>query len=161
MEYEEKLQEIFDETRILRRPVSGIVSDYHELSYLLIGPAPETGTARITGRIKVSPRLIVTPRQLLEKFGELFDDGELMDTRLQMRSFQFTAARSPSRQVRSEDFRIEYLEGEPQRLLDDSADELARAEDVRTGLVFCPDTHFYPVSIDRFIRSMLDREFRG
>ena len=160
MDFEAQLREVFDGTQILRRPVTGIVSDYHELPYILVGPEPEGGCTEITGRIKVSPRLLITPRQILEKFGEIFEDEGFMDRELQMRTFQFAAARDPSKQVKNEEFRIQRYDASHLDRLDTHEDELARSEDVRTGLVSCPDPKLYPVSLDRFIRSILDREFR-
>jgi hypothetical protein len=34
-----------------------------------------------------------------------------------------------------------------------------REEILNTGLIFSPDVKFYPVSIERFITEILDREF--
>ena len=39
-------------------------------------------------------------------------------------------------------------------------DELAQREIIDTGVIVSPDARFYPVSLDRFIREILDQEFR-
>ena len=31
---------------------------------------------------------------------------------------------------------------------------------INTGVIASPDVRFYPVSVDRFIREILDQEFR-
>ena len=38
--------------------------------------------------------------------------------------------------------------------------ELLRREIINTGVIRSPDVRYYPVSIDRFIREILDQEFR-
>ena len=52
----------------------------------------------------------------------------------------------------------------PARVLADTAvmeeDELLRREIINTGVIRSPDVRYYPVSIDRFIREILDQEFR-
>jgi len=159
-DFEEQCREVQEGTRILRYPVTGIISDYHELPYVLIGPDPEGGCTEITGRIKVSPRLLITPRQILEKFGEIFSDDGFMDQELQMRSFRFAAARDPSKRIASDELLVQRHDGDFQVRLDTREDELARAEDVRTSLIHCPNPRLYPVSLESFIQSILHREFR-
>jgi hypothetical protein len=39
-------------------------------------------------------------------------------------------------------------------------DELTQREIINTGVILSPDIRFYPVSVDRFIREILDQEFR-
>ena len=39
-------------------------------------------------------------------------------------------------------------------------EELSRREIIDTGVIVSPDPRFYPVSLDRFIREILDQEFR-
>jgi hypothetical protein len=39
-------------------------------------------------------------------------------------------------------------------------EELSQREVINTGVIATPDVRFYPVSIDRFIREILDQEFR-
>lgn len=158
-EFEELCKEAFEGTRIVRRPLTGIVSDYHELPYLLIGPGKDGGCTEISGTIKVSPRLVITPRQLVESFGEIFQDDGFMDQELQMRQFRFATARDPSKQIRSQELQVSHLEMEAQARLERREDELARNENVRTALLYCPNPRLYPIALDRFIRSILHREF--
>ena len=44
--------------------------------------------------------------------------------------------------------------------LDRVLDELSRREVIDTGVIVSPDARFYPLSLDRFIREILDQEFR-
>ncbi len=39
----EYLKRVFEETQILRRPISGIVTGYHVLPYVLVGPDETRG----------------------------------------------------------------------------------------------------------------------
>jgi len=59
------LRGIFEQTRILRRPVTGIVTGYHVLPYILVGPdvEAERRAVEIRGKIRVSPRLVIRPGQ--------------------------------------------------------------------------------------------------
>jgi hypothetical protein len=38
--------------------------------------------------------------------------------------------------------------------------ELARAEIINMGVIWCPQPRFYPISLERFIVSVLEKEFR-
>ena len=60
----------------------------------------------------------------------------------------------------SEDLRIQRQQRNAQAQLDVVLDELARQEVINTGVIRSPDVRFYPVSLDRFIREILDQEFR-
>ena len=158
MDLERTLQDVFDRTRILRRPVRGIVAAYHELPYRIAGPR-EDGSVLISGTILVSPRLVLTLRQLAERFGDVFEGDEgFMDEEIVTRSFQFAVARDPNRSIRNKQLVIEPRLEAAEELLDSLADELARSEDTRTALIGCPLPKFYPVSIDKFLREILDRE---
>lgn len=160
MDLDETLKHVFDNTRILRRPVSGIVTGFHELPYRMIGPL-EGSSVQISGTILVSKRMVLTLRQIAEHFGQVFegDDG-FMDHEIEGRSFQFAVARDPSKSVRHEHLRIERRSESWEALLEGAEDEMARSEDTRTGLISCPSPRHYPVSVDRFIRDILDKEFR-
>ena len=160
MDLDATLKDVFDNTRILRRPVSGIVTGFHELPYRMIGPL-DGASVQISGTILVSKRMVLTLRQIAEHFGQVFegDDG-FMDHEIEGRSFQFAVARDPSKSVRHEHLMIERRSESWEALLDGVEDELARSEDTRTGLISCPSPRHYPVSVDRFIRDILDKEFR-
>jgi len=158
-DFEARCREVFEGTRIVRHPLTGIVTDYHELPYLLIGPAEQGGCTEISGNIKVSPRLVITPRQIMERFGEIFQDEGFMDAQLQMRHFRFAMARDPSRQIRAGELQIRHEECPAEERLGAREDELARTENVRTSLLYCPIPRLYPISLERFIQSILHREF--
>jgi len=159
MDLDSSLKEVFDGTRVVRRPVTGFVTGYHELPYRLVGPS-EGASVHISGTIMVSPRLVLTMRQIAEQFGQVFegDDG-FMDQELVGRSFQFAVARDPNKSIRHDHLKIDRRSESFEELLEGVEDELARAEDTRTGLISCPQPRYYPVSVDRFIREILDREF--
>jgi len=56
---------------------------------------------------------------------------------------------------------IRRHEHDPARQLERVLDELARREVIDTGVIMSPDARFYPVSLDRFIREILEQEFRA
>jgi hypothetical protein len=62
--------------------------------------------------------------------------------------------------LESEDLAIRRHEHDPARHLERVLDELSRREVIDTGVIVSPDARFYPVSLDRFIREILDQEFR-
>jgi hypothetical protein len=157
----EYLRRVFENTQVLRKPVTGIVTGYHVLPYILVGPDEEQHqrSIEIRGRIRVSPRLIISPRQVGQTYGELFDDPELMDKALVGRIFSFLYARRHNVQLESDDLRIIKAERDPQSQIEHALDGLMRGEILDTGLIFSPDVKFYPVSIERFITEILDREF--
>ncbi|MFB3819817.1 MAG: hypothetical protein ACE147_19340, partial [Candidatus Methylomirabilales bacterium] len=157
----EYLRRVFEETRVLRRPIAGIVSGYHVLPYVLVGPeeARPQRAVEIRGRIKVSPRLILTPRHLGQTYGELFDDPELMNRALVGRVFSFLYAKRQNVNVESEELRITRVERDPHAQVERALDELTMREVLDTGVIFSPDVAFYPVSIEKFITEILDREF--
>ena len=45
-------------------------------------------------------------------------------------------------------------------LLEKVLNEMSRAEIINMGVIWCPSPRFYPISLERFIASVLDREFR-
>src|SRR5262244_3471940 len=90
----EFLRHVFDETRVVRKPMTGIITGYHVLPYILVGPEPDQPghSVEVRGRIKVSPRLILAPGRDGPTYGELFGDRELMDQRIVARIFSFKYA---------------------------------------------------------------------
>ncbi len=158
----EYLKRVFEETRILRRPIAGIVTGYHVLPYVLVAPDESRGqrSVEVRGTIKVSPRLILAPRHLAQTYGQLFDDPQLMDKALVGRIFSFLYARRENVSLESEDLRITRVEREPQAQVERALDELTMREVLDTGVILSPDAKFYPVSIERFINEILDREFQ-
>jgi hypothetical protein len=156
-----ELQEVYHRTEILRKPLTGIVSGYHELPYMLVSPDNENEaySVRITGKINVSPRFIVTPGMLGERFGELFDP-ETFDRTIHGRLFSFAYHRGKNFKLESERFEVRNYEEKAQEHIDRLHDELMREENIVTALIFGPRFDYYPVSIDRFLTEILEREFR-
>lgn len=154
----ELLRSVFVETRVLRKPLVGIIAGYHILPYVLVGPEPDgrTRAVEVRGRIRVSPRLVITPGADGPTYGELFGETELMDRRLVARVFSFRYA--SRMQLESEELSIRRHAEDPERYLDRVLDELARREIIDTAVIASPDARFYPVSIDRFIREILAQE---
>lgn len=157
----EILQEIYHKTDILRRPISGFVSGYHQLPYILVAPNDENPahTVEINGKINVSPKFIISPQMLAETFGEVFDP-ETFDQDIQGRVFSFAYSRNKQLKVESEYFKVQNFEEKPEEHLNRVNDSLMAQENTRTGLIFGPRFQYYPVSLDRFISEIVDREFR-
>ena len=105
---QEFLRTVFDETRVVRTPLRGIIAGYHVLPYVLLGP-PEyertSKTVEVRGRIKVSPRLVIGADS--PTYGQLFGERELMDARIVARVFSFRYAGRLS--LESEDLAIRRL----------------------------------------------------
>ena len=154
------LRHVFDETRVVRRPMTGIITGYHVLPYILVGSEHEQPghSVEVRGRIKVSPRLVIAPGRDGPTYGELFGDRDLMHQTLIARVFSFQYASRV--QLESEDLNIRRQDRDPERHLERVLDELAQREIINTGVIVSPDARFYPVSLDRFIREILDQEFR-
>lgn len=155
----ERLRHVFDETRIIRRPLSGIITGYHVLPYILVGSEQDHPgrSVEVRGRIKVSPRLVITPGRDGPTYGELFGDREFMHQTLIARMFSFRYASRMS--LESEELQIQRQDRDAEGLLERVLEELAQREVINTGVIVSPDVRFYPVSIDRFIREILDQEF--
>jgi hypothetical protein len=156
----EFLRTVFSETEIVRKPMTGIISGYHVLPYILVAPEHDrpAQSVEVRGRIKVSPRMVITPGGDGPTYGELFGERELMDQRLVARVFSFRYASKVM--LESEDLAIRRHQHDSGRHLDRVLDELTRREVIDTGVIVSPDARFYPVSLDRFIREILDQEFR-
>ena len=156
----EFLRFVFEHTEVLRKPLSGIIAGYHVLPYILVGPEHDHPgrSVEVRGKIRVSPRLVITPARDGPTYGELFGETELMDRTLMMRVFSFRYASRVS--LASEDLRIQRHDRPSDHHLERVLDELVRREVINTGVILSPDVRFYPVSLDRFIREILDQEFR-
>jgi hypothetical protein len=157
---EEFVRHVFEETRVVRKPLAGIITGYHVLPYILVGPAHDqpSRSVEVRGRIKVSPRLILAPGRDGPTYGELFAERELMDQRLVARVFSFRYASRVA--LESEDLKIRREDQDAPSRVERVLDELAQREIVNTGVIVSPDVRFYPISVDRFIREILDQEFR-
>ena len=157
----EFLRHVFEHTEVLRKPIAGIITGYHVLPYILVGPEMDHPhrSVEVRGRIKVSPRLVIGPREAGLTYGEFFAERELMDRAIVARVFSFRYASRVS--LENEDLRITRQDDDVPRHLERVLDELSRQEIVNTGVISAPDVRFYPVSIDRYIREILDQEFAG
>ena len=157
---QEFLRHVFEETRVVRKPVSGIITGYHVLPYILVGPeADRPGrSVEVRGRIRVSPRLVIAAGGDGPTYGELFGETELMDGRLLARVFSFRYASRVS--LESEELKIRRQERDPHSQVERVLEELTQREIINTGVIVSPDARFYPISVDRFIREILDQEFR-
>jgi len=156
----ELLRHVFERTEVLRKPLTGIIAGYHLLPYILVGPEHEhpSRSVEVRGRIRVSPRLVITPGRDGPTYGELFGETELMDRTLTMRVFSFRYASRVS--LANEDLRIRRHDRDTRGQVERVLEELTQREVINTGVILSPDIRFYPVSVDRFIREILDQEFR-
>jgi hypothetical protein len=153
------VRSVFEGTEVLRKPLTGIITGYHVLPYVLVGPEPERPghAVEVRGRIRVSPRLVWSVGSDGPTYGDVFRDGELMHRALVARVFSFRYSRRVA--LESEELRIERQTRESHAHVERVLDDLARREVIDTGVIFSPDVRLYPVSLDRFIREILDREF--
>ena len=158
----EFLKHLFDHTEILRKPMSGIITGYHVLPYILVGPQEDrpAHSVEIRGKIKVSPRLVLAPGRAGQTYGDLFKDTDLMDQTLVARVFSFAYSSRHQVTLESEDLTIQRTDREPQAQVERALDELSQREVINTGVILAPNVRFYPVSLDRFITEILDQEFR-
>jgi hypothetical protein len=153
-------KEIFHKTTIMRKPINGIVSGYHELPYIFIAPNEDNNlhSVEINGKINVSPKFIISSSMLNETFGNVFDP-ETFDKDLQGRFFSFAYGNKKNVKIENEYFHVKNIEEKPEEYSQRILDQLLLQENITTGLIFGPVFKFYPVSLDRFINEILDREF--
>jgi hypothetical protein len=156
----QKFKEVFFKTRVIKKPITGIISDYHQLPYILVAPDEKdpTHTVEVNGNIHVSPRFVLSAESLGETFGEVFDPGTF-DKDIEARMFSFVYAKKRTIKLENKDFKISNFEERPEEHINRVLDTLMQQENIRTGLIFGPRFSYYPISIDKFIREILDREF--
>lgn len=156
----ELIRHVFEATRVVRRPMTGIITGYHVLPYIVVGGERDHPgrSVEVRGRIRVSPRLVIAPGRDGPTYGELFGERDLMHQTLVARVFSFRYA--PRVSLESEDLQIRRQSRDPEGQLERVLEELAQREIINTGVIVSPDARFYPVSIDRFIREILEEEFR-
>lgn len=157
------LRSIFDQTRVLRRPITGIVVGYHRIPYILVGPdeARQGRAVEIRGQIRVSPRLVISPSHLRQTYGEVFAESEVMDKALVGRVFSFLYRGGQNMQLEHDELTIRPIDAHPEDRVESALEELMRGEVLDTGLILSPNVKFYPLSIDRFLTEILDREFQA
>jgi hypothetical protein len=156
----EFFKEIFVKTSIVRKPITGIVSGYHQLPYILIAPDEnnDSHAIEINGKINVSPKFIISPGMISESFGDVFDP-ETFDKDLQGRMFSFAYSNKKNIKIESEYFKIKNIEEKAEEYTKRVLDQLMGQENINTGLIFGPQFKYYPVSLDRFINEIIEKEF--
>ncbi|MFC1584350.1 hypothetical protein ACFL5V_02245 [Fibrobacterota bacterium] len=158
----EFIHSIFKSTEISRKPITGIVQGYHILPYILVGPntAKDSGSVKLKGEITVSPKLVFSPHPNNEKFEEIFEEPEpFMDKSIVSRTFSFKIAPQENKNIKGGNLTIEIFEACDKEILKNVLEELERQEKINTGVIWCPHPRFYPISLEKFIHSILDREF--
>jgi hypothetical protein len=174
----ERLRRVFERTEIRRSPLTGIVQGYHTLPFSLVGPddaeashsdgeLPEgdastlRGSVLLTGKISVSPKLIMPITPNPEQFGDVFPEEEpFMDPGLVGRIFSFALGKGRNLRIRNEHLHIESFADSDTLVLERVLDDLDRSETIDRAVIWCPEPRFYPVSLEKFILSVLEREFR-
>jgi hypothetical protein len=165
---QDRLKHIYKTTDVRRLPITGIVAGYHALPFTLVGPNDETdegktnpGSLKLTGKIMVSPKLVLSLSPGDERFADMFPEAEpFMDKSIVARMFSFSTAYKKNYRIRNEHLAVEEFPDEGKDLLNTVLNELSRAEIINMGVIWCPSPRFYPISLERFIASVLDREFR-
>ena len=155
-----EMREVFQKTVIVRRPTYGIISGYHELPYICLGASLNevSGTTQVRGKVQVSPRFVIRPPQFEPSYDEIFGEDNV-DKALAGRVFGFLGFRGKPVECKSEHLEVKQLDAPVDRVLSQTLDELERHEDITTGLIITPNSRYYPVSIERFISSIIEDEF--
>ena len=153
-------REIFDETEILKKPITGYVAGYHALPYILLGRSlhEADNVVEIRGKISVSPKFVISPEHLGATYGELFGTENIHESIIG-RIFAFSYLKKHQVNIVSDELTIKNLKKGLESALASVLDELERKEIINTGVIIAPNIHFYPVSLEKFIVKILDREF--
>lgn len=156
----QQIQAIYMATTVIRRPTFGIVSGYHELPYVCIGASfdPSKGATRVKGRVHVSPRFVIRPSHCEPRYEDIFGEDNV-DKALAGRVFGFLGFRNKPVECSSEYLELKHLDQSVDQVLGESLHELERMEDITTGVIITPDSRYYPVSVERFVSSILEDEF--
>ena len=156
----EEMRDIFEHTEVVRRPTYGIIKGYHELPYVCLGSSLEksNATTEVRGKVHVSPRFVIRPSQYEPSYGEVFGEDNV-DVALAGRVFGFLGFRSKPVELKSEHLELKHVDASVERVLADTLNELERHEDITTGVIVTPDARYYPVSVERFISTILEDEF--
>lgn len=156
----DEMRDIYQRTRIVRRPTYGIISGYHELPYVCLGTSfePSRSTTHVRGKVHVSPRFLIRPAHLEPSYSEIFGEDNV-DAALMGRVFGFLGFRGRPVECKSEHLELKHLDADVDRVLGEVLDELERYEDITTGVIITPNSRYYPVSVERFIATILEDEF--
>ena len=155
-----ELREIYRLTKIIRTPTYGIVSGYHTLPYICLGVGIESDnqTTEVRGTIHVSPRFLLKPSHYEPSYGDIFGE-ENVDAALMGRVFGFMGFRNKPVECKSDEIEVRHVDSDLDRRLNEVLDERERREDITTGVIVTPDSRYYPISVERFISSILEDEF--
>jgi len=178
----ERMRRVYERTEIRRSPLTGIVHGFHTLPFSLVGPEdgdavpedaerPEAdasppdndprGSVLLTGKISVSPKLILSMPHSPENFGDVFpEEAPYMDPALTGRVFAFAVGKGRNLRIRNEHLSVESFADSDAILLERVLDDLDRSETINRAVIWCPEPRFYPISLEKFILSVLEREFR-
>jgi hypothetical protein len=108
----------------------------------------------------VSPKLVIPVSADGERFGDAFPEDEpFMDRGLVGRVFAFAVGKGRNLRVRNEHLTVEAFPDSDSLLLERVLDDLDRGEIIDRAVIWCPEPRFYPVSLEKFILSVLEREF--
>lgn len=156
----DELREIFRRTQIIRKPTYGIISGYHTLPYVCLGVSGDKpfGTQQVKGKVHVSPRLIIRPQHYEPSYDEIFGEDNV-DGELAGRIFGFMGFKGKPVECKSEHLEVRMIDSNVETVLSRTLDDLERNEDITTGVILTPNSRYYPVSIERFISSILEDEF--
>ena len=75
--------------------------------------------------------------------------------------FGYMGFRGKPVQCKSEYMQVEHVDASIDVVLSNELEELERKEDITAGVMICPNAKYYPISIEKFISSILDDEFRS
>lgn len=155
-----ELREIFSQTVIVRKPRFGIISGYHELPYVCIGESwePARRTTVVRGKVQVSPQFVIRPSHYNPSYEDIFGE-EHTDAALIGRIFGFMGFKERPLECRSEYLELQHVDASIDRVLSTELDAIERREDITTGVLISPNAQFFPVSVERFISSVLEEEF--
>lgn len=156
-----EMRDIYDRTRIVRRPTYGIIKGYHELPYICLGKGleGEKGTLRVRGRIHVSPQFVIKPKHYQSSYGDIFGEQEV-DMAIAGRLFGFLGFPNKPVECSMDQFDVGHIADTLDEALGKSLDELERMEDITTGVIVTPESQYYQISIERFIAHIIEDEFR-
>lgn len=157
----DEMRDIYNRTRIIRRPTYGIVKGYHELPYICLGAGLDgtRGSLYVKGRIQVSPQFLIKPRHYQSKYEDIFGSEEV-DVEIAGRVFGFLGFPNRPVECSMDQFEVKHLPETVDDLLSKAIDELERKEDITTGVIITPESQYYQISIERFIAYIIEDEFR-
>ncbi len=155
------MRDIFERTIILRTPTYGIIKGYHELPYICVGDALESGAGSmcVRGRIHVSPQFLIKPKGYDPSYSDIFGEDDV-DVAIAGRMFGFLGFPNRPVECSSEQLDLSHVPETIDELISGCLDEFERMEDITTGLILTPESKYYQISIERFIAEIIEDEFR-